>query len=164
MTRIFIDDLSNTFRDAVRITRELGGRYLWIDSLCIIQDNEDDWAREAKVMAKVYANSHCTLAALSSKNSTEGCRLFLIQHTISSFVDLDVNYWGPMRIRVFDPEPVSWGISGPLTLRAWTLRERELSRRNIHFGEGQLLWECHELKAYAQIPWQQKNPEDSFSP
>jgi hypothetical protein len=96
VTRIFIDDLSNTFRDAVRITRELAGRYLWIDSLCIIQDDEDDWAREAALMAEVYANFHCTLAALSSKNSTEGCRLFPIQDTIGSFVDLDVNYRGPM--------------------------------------------------------------------
>lgn len=180
MTQISIDDLSNTFRDAVRITRELGERYLWIDSLCIIQDDEDDWAREAALMAEVYGNSYCTLAALSSKDSTEGCRLVPnIQDTICSFLEFDAedDYYGPYRIRIFQDEPREWhaeygdnpyrhGSYGDsnnhLRSRAWTLQERGLSRRNIHFGKHQLLWECRELKASAQLPWHHKRPEDDF--
>jgi hypothetical protein len=100
MARISINDLSRTFQDAVRITRELGERYLWIDSLCIIQDDEDDWAREAALMAEVYRNSYCTLTGLSSKDSTEGCRLVPnIQDTICQFLELDAedDYYGPYR-------------------------------------------------------------------
>jgi hypothetical protein len=47
-------------------------RYLWIDSLCIIQDNKADWAVECSRMAGVYANSHFTIAAACSKDSSEG--------------------------------------------------------------------------------------------
>jgi hypothetical protein len=56
MTRISINDLSKTFRDAVHIARELHQRYLWIDSLCIIQDDGNDWAREAALMAMFMDN------------------------------------------------------------------------------------------------------------
>lgn len=180
MTLISIDDLSRTFRDAVRITRALGERYLWIDSLCIIQDDEDDWAKEAALMAEVYGNSYCTLAALSSKDSTEGCRLVPdIQDTICQFLELDAedDNYGPYRIRIFENEPREWheeygddpyrhrgygNSETPLRSRAWTLQERELSRRNIHFGKHQLLWECHELKASAQLPWHHKTPVDEL--
>lgn len=57
MERIPFENLSRTFRDAITISREMGQSYLWIDSLCIIQDNEDDWAREAALMAEVYRES-----------------------------------------------------------------------------------------------------------
>lgn len=47
------DDFTKTFRDAVMITRKLGLHYLWIDSLCIILDDEKDWAVKASRMASV---------------------------------------------------------------------------------------------------------------
>jgi len=180
MTRICIDDLSKTFRDAVRVVRELGERYLWIDSLCIIQDDETDWATEAALMAEVYGQSYCTLAALSSRDSTDGCRLVPdIQDTICQFLELDAqdDHYGPYRIRIFQNEPREWheeygdnpyrhggygNSDTPLRSRAWTLQERELSKRNINFGKHQLLWECRELKASAQLPWHHKRPEDDF--
>ena len=68
-------DVSRTFQDAVRTTRSLGQQYLWIDSLCIIQDDEEHWAREEAAMAGVYGGSLYTLAALNSENSSEGCRV-----------------------------------------------------------------------------------------
>lgn len=50
----------------------------------------------------------------------------------------------------------------PLRARAWTLQEREFSTKNIHFGKHQLLWDCRELKASAQLPWHHKKQEDDF--
>jgi hypothetical protein len=52
------DRLSKTFRDAILVTRELGLQYLWIDSLCIIQDDANDWAIESAKMANVYGDAH----------------------------------------------------------------------------------------------------------
>lgn len=59
-------ELPRTFQDAVQITRALGLRYLWIDSLCIIQDDKDDWQFESAKMAEIYLGSCLTIAATAS--------------------------------------------------------------------------------------------------
>lgn len=64
--------LPKTFRDAVRVTRELGIQYLWIDSLCIIQWNPKDWEHEATRMEGVFASAYCTIAATSAVDSEAG--------------------------------------------------------------------------------------------
>ncbi|CAO2657772.1 Nn.00g038980.m01.CDS01 [Neocucurbitaria sp. VM-36] len=64
--------LSKTFREAVEICRALKIRYLWIDSLCIIQDDPQDWASEAGIMANVYQFAYLTLAATSSQSGDQG--------------------------------------------------------------------------------------------
>lgn len=69
---IEVHKLPKTFQDAVRVTRELGKRYLWIDSLCIIQDDPDDWKREAMKMETVYSMAYLTIAATSAHDSAQG--------------------------------------------------------------------------------------------
>lgn len=58
-----IAELPQTFQDAIVVAQRLGCQYLWIDSLCIIQDSTEDWLHEAGLMGEVYANSHCNIAA-----------------------------------------------------------------------------------------------------
>jgi Heterokaryon incompatibility protein (HET) len=70
---INFNDLSKTIRDAVYLTRNLGIQYLWVDSLCIIQDDERDWLEEAGKMAYVYERAYCTIAATSASDGTGGC-------------------------------------------------------------------------------------------
>jgi hypothetical protein len=65
--------LPKTFGDAVTLTRNLGLRYLWIDSLCIIQDSAEDWQIESSKMADIYHNSFLTIAGISSPDSRGGC-------------------------------------------------------------------------------------------
>jgi len=62
-----------TYADALRITRSIGVWYLWIDSLCILQDSPDGWTQEASAMASVYENSYCNIAAATAKDSQGGC-------------------------------------------------------------------------------------------
>ncbi|EGO51520.1 hypothetical protein NEUTE1DRAFT_132434 [Neurospora tetrasperma FGSC 2508] len=158
MNRILFSSLPKTFQDAVEITRRLGQRYLWIDSLCIIQDDEADWAHEASLMAKVYTHSYCTLAALSSSDSSQGLNMvrpdFLLNHEIRG------NQHDKYRVQAWKGTRSGWSGEyytsrdrSPLRYRAWTLQERELSTRTIHFGHQQLLWECMEGKACTQHPW-----------
>jgi hypothetical protein len=66
------EPLPLTFRDAISFTRMLGLRYLWIDSLCIIQDDEADWRFEAGQMAGVYQNAILTLGATAAASDEEG--------------------------------------------------------------------------------------------
>jgi hypothetical protein len=75
LQRISFSDLPLTFKDAVKLTLNLGHRYLWIDSLCIVQDDPEDWLREASKVGSVYGNALVTLSALSSVDSTRGCRI-----------------------------------------------------------------------------------------
>ena len=180
MERITFADLPKTFQNAVVLTRKLGVRYLWIDSLCIIQDDEDEWANEASMMSEVYTQSFCTLAALSSADSTEGLRVpGKLQEKKKLSVDLGVKGGNdePFNVRLFGREPESWKREynawindkdrrpdlNPLAYRAWALQEKELSTRSIHFGFRQLLWECRELKGSSQLPWcTARDREDRF--
>jgi hypothetical protein len=59
-----MDELPQTFKDAIIVTRQLGFRYIWIDSLCIIQGDEEDWLRESAKMGDIFESSSCTLAAV----------------------------------------------------------------------------------------------------
>ncbi|KAK5745333.1 hypothetical protein LTR17_001494 [Elasticomyces elasticus] len=71
-TAIPWNSLPRTFQDAAIVTARLGVRYLWIDSLCIMQDDKDDWAKEASRMSAVYTNSVLNLAADASRDSHGG--------------------------------------------------------------------------------------------
>lgn len=173
--------LPKTFQDAVQITRQLGIRYLWIDSMCIIQDFKEDWKREAALMAGVYGNAYCTLAALSSKNSREGCRTNTnIQASLRNpYTEIEhgafkthSGEFRASRLRIFSKMPRTWieefngqtSSSGgetdsPLRTRAWVLQEKELSKCTIYFGKNQLLWENGLRKGTSQIPWEEVKPQ-----
>jgi hypothetical protein len=73
MDNIDMDELPKTFQDAIVITRRLGARYLWIDSLCNIQDSVEDWENESASMEHVYRNSMCNIAVTSGMDGSVGC-------------------------------------------------------------------------------------------
>lgn len=66
------NSLPKNFKGAIIVTRRLRIQYLWIDSLCIVQDDSEDWTREATLMGYVYANSYCTIAATRGKSCQDG--------------------------------------------------------------------------------------------
>jgi hypothetical protein len=88
---IKIIQLPKTFQGAVEVTRELAIRFVWIDSLCIIQDDPDDWARESKRMKSVFTSSYCTIAATSAENCTKG---FLDRQSLNMSVMLSDEWVG----------------------------------------------------------------------
>ena len=150
---IRFNELPPTFQDAVKTTRKLQIRYLWIDSLCIIHDTKTDWEKEAPRMGEIYAGSVCTLCALASEDSYGGFFRETERKIEFDFrFDLSV---GSKRIRIFAAEPNEWGLYGPVMERAWTLQERELSNRILHFSTHGLFWECKTLRATEDVPWLQ---------
>jgi Heterokaryon incompatibility protein (HET) len=70
---ISLFDLPQTYQDAVSITRQFGVQYLWIDSLCILQDSFLDWERESSRMVAVYGQSYLTISASGSMGDSSGC-------------------------------------------------------------------------------------------
>ena len=65
--------LPRTFQHAIEFTRRLKIRFLWIDSICIIQDNEQDWMEQSSAMADIYQNCYLTLCATASASDDGGC-------------------------------------------------------------------------------------------
>jgi Heterokaryon incompatibility protein (HET) len=147
---IDISELPKTFQDAVTITRRFGIRFLWIDSLCIIQDSTKDWAIESSGMGDIYKNSLCNIAATAAPDGRTGCFLErnpLLARTCRVSIE---SLPGPVpNSGLYDLVPQRFwehGVTGaPLHQRAWVVQERTLAPRVIHFGKTQLFWECHEL-------------------
>ncbi|PVH70864.1 HET-domain-containing protein, partial [Cadophora sp. DSE1049] len=137
---IMWEDLPKTFQDAVTMTRALGVRYLWIDSLCIVQDDKDDWRRESAKMHTIYRDGYLTLAASKSKGPDGG--LFSAATSDDMLKDWDFQedlIRTRRKIQHFESRQ-----EFPLLQRGWIFQERILSRRVLHFGSKGLIWECME--------------------
>ncbi|KAH7253100.1 heterokaryon incompatibility protein-domain-containing protein [Fusarium solani] len=90
--RIPEDQLPGKYLDAIRVARALGFRYIWIDSLCIIQDSSEDWEKEAVKMASVYGRTSCNISYVCPPSSDRG------QHLRDPRVDL------PCKLRLSHPQ------------------------------------------------------------
>ncbi|KAJ1327033.1 HET domain-containing protein [Microdochium nivale] len=169
-TGISLDDLSQTFRDAVLLTRRLGVQYIWIDSLCIIQDSLTDWQMESAQMASIYSNAYLTLAATKSSSGAGGFYTDTPTTEISGTTPEGEKYSIFFRQRIdhhleatktgvetvmssdrngTDSNRTGYEFAGhatlenhPLLTRAWVYQERLLSRRLLHFGPHELFFEC----------------------
>lgn len=67
--------LPKTIQDAVEVSRKLKVKYIWVDALCICQDDNDEWARESAKMASIYSNAYVTIAAAGAEDVNSGCFL-----------------------------------------------------------------------------------------
>lgn len=134
-----LDQLSQNFQDAVRVTRALGMKYLWIDSLCIIQGDEQDWQSQSSKMAEVYGNASVTIAATAASHSRQG---FLFERKPAKRLVGQV--WGPDETAYYARMVSSEStlLSAPLSKRGWVLQEMVLSKRVVHFARDQLFWRC----------------------
>ena len=146
---ITLNDLPNTFRDAILVTRKLGIRYLWIDSLCILQGDKTDWETESGRMADVYSNAYINLAASSSRDSRGG----LFKQGRRRYLEINRKDEGGLSYKVFVRLGLEAGhrsclhiwihsLLNPLLDRAWVYQERVLSKRFVQFANPELIWEC----------------------
>lgn len=140
--------LPKTFQDAIDMTRRLGYRFLWIDSLCIVQDSVDDWARESANMASIYQNAVLTLAATRATGDEVGF-LGLAQSYPTHKIVLETRealrqICARRRVPHIIPIEGEHIEEMPLLKRGWVYQERMLSRRILHFGKSELSWECLE--------------------
>lgn len=136
-------ELPKTFQDAVKFTLALQVEYLWIDSLCIIQDSNQDWLKEGQLMSSVYAQSFVNLAATSSRDSYGG--LFFPRSLLQQRCVLNAT-WSGQELRqgpVELSDLYDWQRriqDGPLNQRAWVLQEVTLAPKTIHCAYDQLWW------------------------
>jgi Heterokaryon incompatibility protein (HET) len=145
------DQVPKTFQDAICYTRGLGINYIWIDSLCIVQDDSDDWLRESVKMADIYQNAYVTLVASASRSSRDGLYhppgKIIISYRNADGTTEGVRIRTPTKhpiYRQMDPDDGNLNADFPIFTRAWVFQERILSPRIIHFGPHEMFWECNE--------------------
>jgi hypothetical protein len=157
-----ISRLPKTFREAITVARRFSVKYMWIDSLCIIQDSLEDWARESLQMHQVYANSACIISATASEGPDEGLfRSRSAQETLSGHIKVQFADGKPRRFDVWDQHHMQRLTQGPLTDRGWVFQERILSPRVLHFTQTQVVWECFEMDKSEMFPRWSPRPADA---
>lgn len=142
-------ELPKTFQDAVRYSLELDISYLWIDALCIVQDDPEDWQIQSARMASIYENSYITLAATSSDCGSSGCfqeRSMAHRERSLEVRDADGQVFQILIRQTVPhwtvPPTTSSKQENPLLSRGWVFQERILSPRVLHFCKEELVWEC----------------------
>lgn len=168
-----LEEMPKTLRDAVHVARELGIPYVWIDSLCIIQDSNSDWEHESGQMCSVFTLALVTFAALDSPGSNNGLFISHPERCFKTFsivdygcdgkwkssgeVDASESVIGNVYVRHawYNPDP----FHGPrhvdrspdtteniLFTRAWTFQEIKLSPRLLWFTAWEIGWRCDSLR------------------
>ena len=145
-----LDSLPLTFREAILVTRELNIPYIWIDSLCILQDDREDWSKEANKMKYTYSSSAITISALDAENCTYGCfvkpdsDIFSSVRKRAQVTQFSAPVLGthvPMQIRVQGGD-IRHPQRAILRTRGWTLQEELLSHREIACMRPEIRWRC----------------------
>ncbi|OCL06658.1 HET-domain-containing protein, partial [Glonium stellatum] len=138
------NSLPPVFQDAVTVARRLGLEYIWIDSLCIIQDSHEDWEIESMRMASIYQSAHVTIAVASSDSCTVPFLTPRLKdgpaHPIT--LEVDSHDGNSYCLKAREPARPHHTSDDPLNTRAWVHQERILSTRILHYTTHELVWEC----------------------
>jgi hypothetical protein len=137
-------DFPKTLQDAIKITRTLGIEYIWIDRICIVQDDKEDWAKEASLMADIYVGAYVVLSATASEDCQDGflrkrMEPLVIQYTQGDQESYQVR---ARQIRSHDCDRALERTNFTLFRRGWCMQERFLARRIIHILPDEILSEC----------------------
>ncbi|KIW32244.1 uncharacterized protein PV07_03804 [Cladophialophora immunda] len=141
------EDLPTTIRDAVHLTQNLGFQYLWVDALCIVQDDRDDWAKNSAIMDEIYGFATLTIAASMCEDKWQPLfrkRAQAESIQISSPCSNDSSKRGTMTLSQSDGHFEDVVKKSVLARRAWTLQESALSLRVVYFTRERLFWECQQ--------------------
>lgn len=145
-----VEELPKSLQDAILLTRALGFQYIWIDSLCIIQDCDEDKDREITKMANIYKNAVLTISAATAESCDDGFlgvqekRVQLLQQNA---IKLPINCLnGAIGSVLLYPSRSLFRNTDELVAiekRAWTYQEQLLSRRVVSFFEDAMEWSCY---------------------
>ncbi|KAF2036010.1 HET-domain-containing protein [Setomelanomma holmii] len=149
--------LPKNFQEAIEVARTLDVGYIWIDSLCIIQDSSADWGHEAGLMHQVYRNSYCNIAIVDAPDSDKGA--FRVRDPeeivpVRYRPKVESAYFGENTWAVLPENLWDRGLlQSSLYARGWVFQaERMLSPRILHFARKQIFWDCPSLSACETLP------------
>ncbi|PNP50919.1 hypothetical protein THARTR1_08540 [Trichoderma harzianum] len=123
-------DIPETILDAMYLARKLGFRYLWVDQLCVVQDDDVDKDNHIRHMPYIFANAYLTIAAAYGD-------LYTGLLPISPKRQRDSKASGSTKDHNELLRQSKWNTRG------WTLQEHLYSRRTVFFFQDAVTWECH---------------------
>lgn len=150
---IAVDDLPTSYKEALLVASRLDIRYLWIDSLCILQDSEDDWLCEAGMMGEVYRHSYLNIALAGAAENSEAS--FTERHAEAirpAYIEAHWDDQPPEGHYIIDEEFQSDLNHSKLRSRGWVLQEVFLAPRVLYLGKSQMWYECIEGVACETYP------------
>ncbi|KAI8649754.1 HET domain-containing protein [Fusarium keratoplasticum] len=137
-------ELPLTIQQALLVCKWLDIRYIWIDSLCILQDSAQDWETEATKMETVYSMSKVTIIAGSSTSCHSGF-LGVDLHSVQLRTPLDASFQltaSTLCTSGFHKLKREGHPYDPLDTRGWTFQEEFLSSRYLKFTKDDIQWKC----------------------
>ncbi|OAL40358.1 hypothetical protein AYO20_00094 [Fonsecaea nubica] len=136
-------ELTKTFQDAIDICRRLHIDFLWIDSLCILQDSSDDWSLNATEVGSIYENALITIAASKSKEGCQGCYSRTDARHLARLLDGSKDVYVRLKPPSYPVHDFHLDLDNfPLLDRAWVYQEMHLSVRVLHFCSQEVMWSC----------------------
>jgi len=151
--------LPKTFQHAIKVARAIDVQYIWIDSLCILQDDSSDWEKESSKMASIYQNAYAVILASNTTNSQSGLwnsawDSYNTESVVKNFsyTNNDGSVSQIIARKALSHEDnipesyLQYESPSPLSTRAWTLQEELLAWRCIYFTGKELLWKCEHGK------------------
>jgi hypothetical protein len=153
---ISLSTLPDTLRDAVTVARAFGITYLWVDALCIIQDSNEDWTREAAQMGDIFANAYfviraeagvdCQSGFLFPRNNAGGTKKVVGFESSTRRLTTNGVFMRRRRERGYDAVAHSSNKTrSQLSTRAWAFQERYRAARKLIFADEEMAWECHTM-------------------
>ncbi|KAF2648905.1 HET-domain-containing protein [Lophiostoma macrostomum CBS 122681] len=135
-----MDQIPRTIHDAILLTKGLGFRYLWVDQLCIVQDNPEDVSRLVPQMLKIYSSASITIVAADGRTS---------DHGLGGLPGGLPRRRGPYDVIEISPSQqfvtVRRGtFPKHYFTRGWTFNEYHFSRRLLIFIEATIIWKCEQ--------------------
>jgi Heterokaryon incompatibility protein (HET) len=146
----WVDQLPHTVKDAILFTNMMGLRYLWVDRLCIIQDDDQDMHNQLRGMASIYANSYFTIIAADGDHANSGIH-GLPGSASPRILNPTVLHFSSTCSMMLAPNRLDWKPKTEWSQRGWTFQEKVLSNRKIIFLGGEAHWECQHSEWTEQL-------------
>ena len=145
--------LPKTISDAVTLTKEMGKRYLWVDSLCIVSNDPEDKASQIPAMTSVYGNAILTIIAAAGDDANHGLPGIGSFRPGYKVADLGRYQIVQSHLNLYQRsiEQTTWAT------RAWTYQELILSPRSLIFFETHVEWLCRRTEWYEQLDLEHPN-------
>ncbi|KAK3311960.1 heterokaryon incompatibility protein-domain-containing protein [Apodospora peruviana] len=139
--------LNQTIKDAIQVSRDVGLRYIWIDALCIIQDDLEDKMAIISNMSFIYGNAVLTIVAATNSDPAQGLPGVKLPRSRAQITEklqgMELAIAFHDQRRPYDEIETSVWNS-----RAWTFQERHLSQRSVYFTFWQMCFTCPHGTAY----------------